>query len=65
MKTSEKDIVHEKGGFWVFRDRSGYLVLKTGITHSSTLCTFPLTADGRSLAIAYCDYKAKRAQINS
>jgi hypothetical protein len=56
----ESDIVHENGDYWVLSDKSGYLVLKTGVTHSKTLCTFPKDADGRSLAIAYCDYQAER-----
>jgi hypothetical protein len=55
----ESDIVHENGDYWVLSDKSGYLVMMAGITHSKTLCTFPKTDDGRSLAIAYCEYRAK------
>jgi len=55
----ESDIMHENGVFWVAKDKSGYLVLETGVTHSKTLSTFAKDADGLSLAIAYCDYEAR------
>ena len=58
----ESDIMHENGNFWVAKDKSGYLVLECGITHSKTLCTFAKDTDGLSLAVAYCDYKAKRLE---
>jgi hypothetical protein len=42
----ESDIMHENGDYWVAKDKSGYLVLECGVTHSKTLCTFRLDADG-------------------
>ena len=34
---TESDIMHENGNFWVLRDKSGYLVLRSGITHRKRL----------------------------
>lgn len=62
---TEEDIVHEKGNFWVAREASNkppaYIVYKTGITHSTPDSGYPLNPDGLSIAIARCDYLAKRA----
>lgn len=62
--TLEKDIVHENGDFWVLRNRakrSSYDVMKNLGTHSMTFQSFAFDADGMSLAIAYCDYNARKA----
>lgn len=56
----ESDIIHESGGYWVGRENNGYVVYKTGLTHSTADSTYPLTDDGKSIAIARCDYLAKR-----
>ena len=56
----EKDIVYEKGTFWVLRTRTGYVVLKNNTTHSeSDGIEYPLTEDGLSIAKKYCDYRAR------
>ena len=61
---TEKDIMHENGAHWVGRDRTlrQYVVFKTGVTHSNADSAYAMTADGLSIAIARCDYLAKRAQ---
>jgi hypothetical protein len=60
----EKDILHESGEYWVLRESSKNRlhVLKTGLTHSVTLCQFADNSDGLSCAVAYCDYLAKREE---
>lgn len=62
---TEEDIVHENGNFWVAREADNkppaYIVYKAGPTHSTPDGGYPLNADGLSIAIARCDYLAKRA----
>jgi len=57
----ESDIMHESGGFWVSRERSAFTVYRIGLTHSTSDSSYARTDDGLSLAIARCDYLAKRA----
>lgn len=54
--TRESDIKHENGAFWVCREKAAFTVYKIGATHSTSVCSF---AD-LSLAVAYCDYLAKK-----
>ena len=55
--TRERDIVHENGNYWVHADRDGsFTVYAVGITHSVPDSTY----DDKSLAVARCDYLAKR-----
>ena len=61
MATRESDIVHENGAFWVGKNPKDYTVYKTGITHSTADSAYEKTADGLSIAIARCDYLARRA----
>jgi hypothetical protein len=60
----ESHIMHESAGgqYWVGKVKAGYAVFETGLTHSESSVTFAQDADGLSLAIAHCDYKAKRAK---
>lgn len=53
-----EDIIHENGKFWVLRDKTGYHVMHTGVTHSVSESSYELTDDGKSIAIARCDYLA-------
>jgi len=57
----ESDIIYESsdGRYWVGKGKAGYTVFQTGLTHSESIATFALDADGRSCAITYCDYKAR------
>lgn len=62
---TEADIVHENNGYWVSRHRrekrKRYDVNKEGpaLSHmSTTVQSFGFSEDGKSLAIAYCDYLA-------
>jgi hypothetical protein len=57
---TEKDIMHEANGYWVARVDDNYTVFKTGITHSVSDSAYALTADGLSIAIARCNYLARR-----
>jgi hypothetical protein len=58
----EKDILHENKVFWVMRDKHGncetYTIMENVGTHSVSrdFCTYP----DLSIAIARCDYLAKR-----
>lgn len=57
MSYKEKDIVHENGKFWVLKNKDGYHVMVSGITHSTNDSSYASS----DLAIARCDYLAKRA----
>lgn len=61
MSYKETDIMHENGAYWVLRDADAYVVFKAGITHSVSDSAYAKTADGLSIAIARCNYLAKRA----
>ncbi len=56
----ESEIIHERGSYWVLRTRRSFDVMQCGLTHSTTVQSFAPSADGKSLAIAYCDYKGQR-----
>lgn len=60
MSYKESDIMHENGEYWVLRDKTSYLVMKNEITHSVSESGYPKTDDGKSLAIARCNYLANR-----
>ena len=55
---TEKHIIHENGNFWVLKSKNLFVVMKNGITHSTQVgdCGWV----DSSLAIAYCNYQAKR-----
>lgn len=59
----ESDILHENGFFWVGRDRQSkaYVVFTPRGTYSAADSGYPMDPAGLSLAIARCDYLAKRA----
>lgn len=54
----EKDIIHERAGFYVFKSRDGFTVARPSA--SGTHATDDSTYSDLSLAIARCDYLAKR-----
>lgn len=60
----ESDILHESacGRFWVGKDRknNAYTVFRCGATHSVSDSAYYMTPDGLSIAVARCDYLAKR-----
>jgi hypothetical protein len=58
----EQDIEYENGRAWVLRDRKKcqFTVFVSGATHSTSDSSYPLTDDGRSIAVARADYIAKR-----
>lgn len=57
-----KDIVHERGRFWVLRERRNrrvvYLVLEIGATCSTVCSTYDIGEEGRERAIADCSSRA-------
>lgn len=59
---TESDIIHENGAYWVARTKDAYTVYKTGLTHSTADSSYPRTDDGKSIAVARCDYLAKVAR---
>lgn len=61
----ESDIVHQVGRFWVWRGRTQYTVFCDGITHATSDSAYEKTSDGLSIAIARCDYLAKREAAKS
>lgn len=56
----EKQIIHENGMFWVCENSDDYTVYKIGVTHSVSDSAYEKSEDGKSIAIARCDYLAKR-----
>ncbi len=56
----ETDIMHEVGSYWVGRAKAAYIVYRTGVTHSVSDSAYARDPDGLSIAIARCDYLAKR-----
>lgn len=60
MGYKEKDIKHENGMFWVLDDKTSYDVMCSGITHSTMDSAYHHNEDGLSIAVARCNYLAKR-----
>lgn len=60
--TTEKDIIYERDGFWVCKDRGSYIVFRPSpsFTHSISDSGFPIDEDGLSCAKARVDYLARR-----
>lgn len=58
----ESDIMHENGSFWVAREKTAYTVYRVGVTHSTSDSSYGKTPDGLSIAVARCDYLAKRKE---
>ena len=58
--TNESDIKHESGNYWVCDTGSSYAVMKIGITYSVSDSAYDHTSTGLSVAIARCDYLARR-----
>lgn len=56
----EEDIIHEAGDYWVGRERNSYTVFKNVGTYSVSDSAYAKTEDGKSIAIARCEYLAKR-----
>jgi hypothetical protein len=61
----ESDIKHEAGRYWVGCTRRAYVVYVTGVTHSTSDSAYERNDDGLSIAIARCDYLAKRDEDKS
>lgn len=60
MRLKEKDIAYENGKFWVLKNKDGFHVMISGITHSVSDSSYHQL----DLAIARCDYLARRAMRN-
>ena len=55
-----KDIKHENGMFWVASTKNAYVVMAVGLTHSKSESAYDKSEDGLSIAVARCNYLAKR-----
>ena len=51
-----KDLVHENGKFWVLKNKEGFHVMISGVTHSVSESSYGQL----DLAITRCDYLASR-----
>lgn len=59
-RLKESDIKHENGAYWVADTGDAYTVFQNGVTHSTSDSAYKRNADGLSIAIARCNYLAKR-----
>lgn len=55
------DIKHENGKYWVLEKRGIFYVMISGVTCATSDSAY----DDLSLAVARCDYLARRASCNS
>ena len=62
MGIKEHQIVHENGDYWVLQEKDAYYVMKNTATHSISDSAYHPDSCGLSIAIARCDYLAKRNQ---
>ena len=53
-------IKHENGMFWVASTKNAYVVMANGLTHSKSESAYDKSEDGLSIAVARCNYLAKR-----
>ena len=60
MKIRAKGIVHENGRHWVLDSPAAYVVMTAGITHSASDSAYTRDPDGLSIAVARCNYLARR-----
>ena len=60
MSTKESTIAYEAGKFWVRREDKRFTVYRSTSTHSVADSSYHDTDDGLSIAIARCNYLAKR-----
>lgn len=59
----ESDIVFEADAtFWVLRNKTSYDVMKNVGTHSVSDSSYHRDEDGLSIAIARCNYLAKKSK---
>ncbi len=56
----ESQIIHEKGDYWVLDADGQYTVYRNGATHSTADSSYRRDNDGRSIAIARCDYLGRK-----
>lgn len=60
--TREKDIKHENKHCFVLDEKDSYGVYVSGITHATSDSHYAHTSDGLSIAIARCNYLARKAK---
>lgn len=63
MSYKESQIIHEKGQYWVLDTGKAYQVMAIKVTHSETDSAYERSNDGLSIAIARCNYLAKRSPM--
>ena len=59
---TEKSIAFKLGNYWVCKADKQYTVYCQSVTHSKADSSYPLNADGLSIAIARCKYLDKRSK---
>lgn len=66
--TQEREIIYESrnGAAWVRHDKrqKAYVVMVSGLTHSTSDSGYPFTPDGLSIAKARADYLDRRKKGN-
>ena len=66
MSYREFDIMHETGACFVLRDRKvkppRYTVYVNGVTHAVSDSAYALDPDGLSIAVARCNYLARKGK---
>ena len=62
MRIKESDIIFEtdNGVCWVLKEKDCYTVMMNKVTHSISESSYPLSADGLSIAITRANYIDKR-----
>lgn len=61
MSYKESQIMHENGRYWVLDTLKSYAVMAMGVTHSTTDSEYKRSPDGLSIALARCNYLAKKS----
>ena len=64
MSYKEKDIIHETSTHFVLKEKDSYGVYVIGLTHSVSDSHYSLDDDGKSIAIARCNYLTKRCEAH-
>jgi len=62
---TEKSIVYSSGRYWVCKADNQYTVYINVATHSTADSSYVNTEDGLSIAIARCNYIAKKQKGES
>lgn len=60
----ERDILYQRGAYWVTKAARGYEVYRTGVTHSTRCATIDFAGQaGLARAIKECDRRANNGSV--